>query len=68
MKTAIGASLPEDLFEDFCHRALSFPKGKSGLIKEALREYFRANPFPRSEPPNPIPPSLPPDPVPEAAT
>lgn len=45
MKTAIGASLPEDLFKEFVFRADSFPGGKTGLIKESLRAYIEANPL-----------------------
>lgn len=45
MKTAIGASLPEDLFREFNLRTEGFPGGKTGLIKECLRSYFDANPL-----------------------
>lgn len=46
MKTAIGASLPSNLFLEFILRAdAGFPGGKTGLIKEALRAYFDANPL-----------------------
>ncbi len=45
MKTAIGASLPVDLFLEFTVRTNSFPGGKTGLQKEALRAYFEANPL-----------------------
>jgi len=45
-KTAIGASLPLALFVEFQVRIDShFPGGKTGLIKEALRAYFEANPL-----------------------
>lgn len=44
--TAIGASLPENLFNEFRFRTwVGFPGGKTGLIKEALRMYFEANPL-----------------------
>lgn len=44
MKTAIGASLPEDLYLEFVFRTeRGFPGGKTGLIKEALRMYFAAH-------------------------
>ena len=45
MKTAIGASLPEDLYKEFIYRTESFPGGKTGLIKESLRAYFDVNPL-----------------------
>lgn len=46
IKTAIGASLPEDLFKEFIYRVQSgFPGGKTGLIKESLRGFFEANPL-----------------------
>lgn len=46
MKTAIGASLPSNVYLEFVLRADSgFPGGKTGLIKEALRAYFEANPL-----------------------
>lgn len=44
MKNGIGASLPDPEFAEFVRRADAFPGGKSGLIKEALREYFEAHP------------------------
>jgi len=44
--TAIGASLPENLFIEFNVRAdEGFPGGKTGLIKESLRMFFEANPL-----------------------
>lgn len=46
MKTFIGARLPTPLHLEFTLRADSgFPGGKTGLIKEALRAYFEANPL-----------------------
>lgn len=42
-KTAVGASLPTDLFQEFELRAVGFPGGKTGLLKESLRAYFEAN-------------------------
>jgi len=45
MKTAIGAALPKDMFSEFKIRTVGFPGGKTGLIKEALRAYFAANPL-----------------------
>lgn len=45
MKTAIGASLPSDLFREFNLRVEGFPGGKTGLIKECLRAFFDANPL-----------------------
>ncbi len=46
MKTAIGASLPVQDYVEFVFRADGgFPGGKTGLIKEALRAYFEANPL-----------------------
>lgn len=45
MKTAIGASLPADLFVEFTYRSDSFPGAKTGLIKESLRAYFASNPL-----------------------
>lgn len=44
MKNAIGASLPDELYEEFLRRAETTPKGKSGLIKKALKFYFDAHP------------------------
>lgn len=50
MKTFIGASLPLDLYPEFVFRTdCGFPGGKTGLIKEALRFYFAANPLTGSE-------------------
>lgn len=48
MKTGIGASLPADLFAEFNRRAVGFPGGKTGLIKEALRSYFASTPLPET--------------------
>ncbi len=46
LKTAIGASLPSNVYLEFVLRAdAGFPGGKTGLIKEALRAYFEANPL-----------------------
>lgn len=44
-KNAIGASLPEDLYQEFNVRASGFPGGKSALIRDALRLYFENNPL-----------------------
>ena len=50
MKTFIGASLPLDLYPEFVFRTeRGFPGGKTGLIKEALRFYFAANPLTGAE-------------------
>lgn len=46
MRTAIGAALPTDLYLEFILRDEDgFPGGKTGLVKEALRAYFAANPL-----------------------
>lgn len=45
MITQIGAQLPEELYKEFLFRAKKFPKGKSGLIREALKNYFEQNPL-----------------------
>ncbi len=46
MRTAIGASLPIDLYLEFVFRdELGFPGGKTGLMKEALRNYFATTPL-----------------------
>lgn len=44
MKNGIGCSLPNDLFEEFEARGPKHVGGKSGLIKDALREYFEKYP------------------------
>lgn len=54
MKTAIGASLPEDLYQEFILRAKDFPGGKTGLIKEALRAYFSTAPAPAEQAAEPL--------------
>ena len=49
MKNGIGCSLPNDLFEEFEARGPKHPGGKSGLIKDALREYFEKHPQKKEE-------------------
>ncbi len=44
-KNAIGASLPNGIYQEFTVRAEGFPGGKSALIRDALRSYFEANPM-----------------------
>ncbi len=49
MKNGIGASLPDALFEEFERRGPQHPGGKSGLIKDSLREYFAKHPEVKEE-------------------
>ncbi len=49
MKNGIGCSLPDEQFDEFEARGPKHPGGKSGLIKDALREYFIAHPMKKEE-------------------
>lgn len=44
-KHAAGAELPVDLHGRFTAHAAAHPKGKSGLIKDSLREYMDNHPI-----------------------
>ncbi len=44
-KNAIGASLPNGLYQEFIVRSEGFPGGKSALIRESLRVFFEAHPM-----------------------